>query len=814
MASIPTIGASTRQKLAEISAMVDNNHVASASKDLSELMRLMAKDALRLLQPEITELINRFAKKRKRDLLAELNIYIGAASPLVASSNRVSSGGVAQASQPIQLGNIAKRYSAQFDELRDRHIFQWATYYRDTLLFVFGDARVKLIGSAEWHQEIEKIGQVVASHAADVFSRGFQFQISRGLSTEFSEIKSISGLQKFLYLVISVFVEQRGSISNARDAEVTWNLASALLTSILAGFGRATYGLESGWTILTRNFTNWLPPLGFCRGSDALSLIEEFPKEDRNQDVYVTLVPMLLGIDRLAHKFHDSDIFLPRLSRLSVGHHDRLDLTLSMIKKGVNQDLLVSSYCTGIIRNAYQLSEALSLRAAVVICQLDSQLSEDDLSAQVLNASEVKPNTEQVQNFSEMIDAELHRQVSANVAAHDPGTLNRNYAREFPLEDPAFRKQFLVQRYSVTRLLEDLESGAGVHLWCSVRRSGKTTAASSLADLSGHLAVVIQTMDHQPHQSEQNIFSRKVTEALFSRKPIAPDFFQSIVSECTLATTAFDPKDKKVVFIVDEYETLFGLIESSVDSDAGVRHTVALPLLSQMVAFASRNLLIFMGQRPDAYLVLSAQNQLSPLVRQYNFPLFEHHAGAIDTEFTQLLRRVLQEQLPFESSFSDAVYQETNGHPYLTVNLMVDFCDWLISTGFRPGASPLDSAQFTNFTRDRLTAAALQRSPHYVFFHGMLAEYASERGRASEPWLSAITSVLQEISRKHPRAFTCSVNSFNHIAAPYGPLIQMTPQRFLASASMSNFLLDQGGQVKPGVRLMARLAASVVPKIN
>ena len=35
---------------------------------------------------------------------------------------------------------------------------------------------------------------------------------------------------------------------------------------------------------------------------------------------------------------------------------------------------------------------------------------------------------------------------------------------------------------------------------------------------------------------------------------------------------------------------------------------VALPLLSQMVDFATRNLLIFMGQRPDAYLILSAQS--------------------------------------------------------------------------------------------------------------------------------------------------------------------------------------------------------------
>ncbi|WP_423761202.1 hypothetical protein [Burkholderia sp. NLJ2] len=793
--------------------MIDNNLVGGASEELSGLMKATPKDSLVLLQPDLTMLISRFQKKRRRILLEELQwrlTHIHQLPTTVPFDLNIE----AALPQGRQAAMLSKRYSARLDELRDRHIFQWATYYRDTFLFIFGDARDRLAGSAEWHQEIEKVGCVVVDHASDIFGQGFQYQIESGLSEDFAEIKSISGLQKFLYLVISIFMEQREGVSDARDAEITWSLASTLLTGILSGFGKATYGADPGWMLLARNLNNWLPALGFARGTEVLNLIEEFPDEYRSNNVYITIVPALLGIERLAHRFHGDDVFLPRLSRLSIGYAERLDLTLTIRNQGASQELLVSSYCNGIIQQAYHLSEALALRAAVVIGQLDPMLAENDQSSRVLNASEVKPTSEQVHNFAELIDSELHRQVAADAASRDSSVLNRNYAREFPLEDPDFRKQFYVQRYSVKRLLEDLEGGAGVHLWCSVRRSGKTTAASSLADLSGRLVVVVQTMDHQPHQIEQNIFARKIEEALSSQDAIGPNFFKSMVDECILTTTAVDVKDRKVVFIVDEYETLFGLIDAFVDRDPGLRFTVALPLLSQMVAFAAKNLLIFMGQRPDAHLILSAQNQLSPLVRQYNFPLFEHHAGAADTEFTQLLRRVLQEPLPFDPSFSDAIYEETNGHPYLTVNLMIDFCDWLISTGFKPGGAPLGAGQFANFTKDRLTLAALQRSPHYAFFHGMLAEYSSERGRTKEPWLSAITNVLQEMARKHPKVFACSVNSFNLIAAPYGQGIRMTPQRFLASASMSNFLRDHGGQVTPGVRLMARLAASVTPRIN
>lgn len=150
-----------------------------------------------------------------------------------------------------------------------------------------------------------------------------------------------------------------------------------------------------------------------------------------------------------------------------------------------------------------------------------------------------------------------------------------------------------------------------------------------------------------------------------------------------LASTAADQGGRRIVFIIDEYESLFALLDAYVRNDLGLKVMVALPLLSQMVDFATRNLLIFMGQRPDAYLVLSAQNQLSPLVQQYRFPLFDHVNNARDTEFTQLLSYVLSDRLPFDASFATAVFEETSGHPYLTVNLMVDFCDWLIGTKFR-----------------------------------------------------------------------------------------------------------------------------------
>ena len=171
------------------------------------------------------------------------------------------------------------------------------------------------------------------------------------------------------------------------------------------------------------------------------------------------------------------------------------------------------------------------------------------------------------------------------------------------------------------------------------------------------------------------------------------------------------------------------MILAYTSEDVGLRYLVAQPLLSQMVGFAANNLLVFMGQRPAAHLIASPQNDLSAPLRQHNFPLFEHFAGATDTEFTQFLRRVLTDKLPFAPSFADAVFQETSGHPYLTVNLLVDLCDWLIQNRRKEGHGDLDSAVYAAFAKDRLSQAALERSPYYSFFHGMLSEYLRASAR-------------------------------------------------------------------------------------
>ncbi len=708
------------------------------------------------------------------------------------------------------------RFAHTLNRLASNHIFKWTPHYRDALRLFFTDALSEVPGSGQVEIELQKLGNLLSTHSEQIFDRGYKFQIDRGLLPDVAEIKSIGGLQSFLDLIVSVYLEQRATIVTAKSAELLWGLLSVGITSILSGYGAVQFAGAKGWTILSKNGRAWVPPVGLCRGTELLSFFDEFPITVRDEELHIALTASALAVERVAHRFHGDDVLLPRHSRLSIRGPARLDITLSARRGALNRDLLLTCFHRGVL-TAQPILSALSLRAVVVIGRIDPHLQEQleqEKVQSVVDATGIRATSEAIHLLSELIAGKLDSHIVNDTAYSDPTVMTHNFAGDFPLDDPDFRRQFMVERYSVKRLLQEFDGNVGVHLWCSVRRSGKTTAAQEMADFTGSSVVVTQTMDSVLRQPIQNIFRRRLRDAFDSGREISDEFFMDAVNECTLAASPSDAKGRRIVFIIDEYETLFGLIDARVRDDSGLKVKVALPLLSQMVDFATQHLLIFMGQRPDAYLVLSAQSQLSPLVQQHNFPLFNHVAGAHETEFSQFLSYVLSDKLSFDDSFTWEVFLETSGHPYLTVNLMVDFCDWLIENSFRMSDVVLSERHFSNFAKDRLTPAALKRSGHYEFFQAQMAEYLSEQAMKDEPWLYAIGSILRAFAHKHPKNWKCSVNVFEQMATPICTAARIPVSRLLTTGSLSNFLRDKDGWVSPGVKLLARLAGSASPTIN
>ncbi|OGA88982.1 MAG: hypothetical protein A2Z90_14220 [Burkholderiales bacterium GWA2_64_37] len=805
------VSPNTRQQLIEISSLLTSNQVQEADRYIRVLISKINPSELALASEEIKQLIQRFMKNRRRDLTHELETRLG---NLGASAHTTPQGSVVHS--PITPLTADQKLSVRTESmlrlLADQHIFRWKPHYVDALRHIMG----RIASEMPDEGEITQIGEAFAGHAQTIFNRGFAFQTQRGVSADVATLKSVGGVQSFVDLIVSVYLERRPDVHASGHAAALWGVTSAAIAGVLRGYGSVSFGTVSGWTLLQKNRLAWLPPVGFCRGSELLPLFEAFGHAGAPGELHIILGASVQAAERMAHKFHGADLFLPRMSRVSPGFVERLDLTYSAKRGALNRDISITCF-SGAVKTTQPVEAALALKPAAVVGMFSDQVNEwvERTSIKcVADASGLRTDSQQLYNFAELILGKLEAEGLSRESYSDPAVVTHNYAGDFPLDDPEFRRQFLVERHSVKRLLQEFDGSVGIHLWCSVRRSGKTTAAQELADASGTSLVVSQTMDRQLRQPIQNIFSRAVRAAFEAGKDLRDDFFTEVVRDCALATTASDPSNMRIVFILDEYESLFGLIDSNVRESKGLKYKVALPLLSQMVDFATRNLLVFMGQRPDAFHVLPSDSQLAPLVNQQRFPLFEHHKKARDTEFTQFLKLVLTEKLPFDDSFADAVFAETSGHPYLTVNLMEDFNRWLVDNSFRFASASLKAQNFADFAKDKLTPAALKRSPFYDFFAAQMAEYLSERSRSSEPWLSAVAHTLKALATKHFKTFETTTNGFERLIAPIADEHRIPLGRLQMTATQANFLREENGQVSAGIRILARLAGSVTANIN
>ncbi|HBQ3113325.1 hypothetical protein L1C56_25280 [Klebsiella pneumoniae] len=787
----------TKKELAEIASLVDTGKLNLAFDKLDDLLNKTHKDEVLLILPELRRFILSFYKKKQRLLNDKIQSKITLKDIAIENSTSQYS------------NNINERfetYNLQLQKLEISHIFQWATYYRDTVSFILKDLINTLEQIDSWDVVLKSIADMFLNHSSKISQRGIEHSLSNGLDETLTYNKTTGGLQQFIFLIINLYAELQTEISTSNQSNLIRKIVSSMLSGVLTGYKNVV-----GWDKLCNNYRHWVPAIGFLNGNDAITFIQERDTTPSQVlGIFNTTVPLLLAIDNISEKLHDFDYIYPTISKVQYNEPLKLDISWSRVF-----DKEISSFSATCIfsENIEDIADAESLLLSVsdlvvlIASPIVNEWIEKHAKSNFIDSSIVNGIVDNAIDLSEVIASTLQDQLKINAERDKTGFIYHNYAKDFPLEDPEQRKFFYVDRHSVKNLLEQFENNTGIHLWCSVRRSGKTTAATSISDVSSRSMMLFQTMDHVTELPHQNIFEQEILLALSEKKPIPSDFFENTVNKCLLAYMIEGEKNKKIIFVLDEYETFFGLLEAYAQDDLIVKFSIALPLLSQMVRFSAKNLLIFMGQRPDAFYILPAQNQLSPLVKQHNFPLFEHFNGSTNSEFSQFLKKVLSPKLPFTTSFNDAVYSETSGHPYLTVNLMVDFCDWLIDNNSMNTEILLDGNIFQSFSSVRLTTAALSRSTFYQFFQSQLNSYIGGGDKKDERWLYAITKVLSQIARKHPKKLMCSLAAYNEIALQSVGKSEISTSMLLSTGLMSNFLKKDGGYVKPAIKLMARLAA-------
>lgn len=791
-------------ELQEVRTLLQKANPSDAEARLRSLLGRIDDEVLAESRELVVKTIDEFLPKRRKDLIAAFNqrqsvMLNGSYVPLEGDGAVVAGKGE----------EFQNRLATRLDDLSDHHIFQWATAYRDVVRWTHAQATESFKDGLHL-PDVEAVLRVeYRRHAKEIFEKGHAYISSLG-RTEETHIKSINGLQRFLDLLIESYALLLAGVK-PHEARVQRALTSVLLASVLEGFSLAVLGAVEGARLLSQYPRLWLHSLGFLKKRDLDFVLNRLPVGELRNGLGQSLVPVIEAIDKIADSSSFAPHGLPRLVE-SAESPRRLEVKLDLPPSAAGRRYLaVQVYLTpqaGMAKSADQLTQRGQIAAVgpfgVDPTPASGLLRPDEYT--IVDTSRLDRNSVQaVQRLYEF----LHRQLSGAAGQRTGALFNYNVARDFPLKNPRLQRYFHVHRASVQRLFQGFEGKSGVRLWCSVRRSGKTTACFDLAAATASEVVVRQTCDDTEVYPGAGIFYELFEQALGRGDRIAATFFRDAVQSCAAEEVR---GDTRVVFVLDEYETLFNRMRHVIDAEPGKRYTVVQPLINQMAGFARDNLMILIGQRPDAHFIMMDQNQLSPYVEQDAFPLFHHQKGSLRSEFQMLLSMILTENVRFTPAFADAVHAESGGHPYLTANLMVHFLEWLITKRKPRTPVELKEADFHSFAETELAPAALSTRSEYEFFLHAVGEALGGLGRRNAPWLHAVHAVLRQIALDGPTQAIPPdrVDRVLDAMAASGEL-RLNRNEFLRMAQLANFLSLRDGRVGARIPLLARLCAASLP---
>lgn len=811
--------------LTRIKSALAKGALERSAEELRVLIRQMGRSALVDWKKEIDGLISDFDPGRTGGKAARRHAELVALVDAAMDDH-------AERAEPPELGDSRGHYAvsgrasdladlrADLDDLADRHRFQWRTHYRDCF-------ERQLTATIDTHRAQFPQGfardafvEIVAAHARKIFGSGYDFaRGTRGHSHERAVAKSLSGLASFLEIPLAFYTDRISSTVSHRDSFVLRSVASATMVATLAGYAQADFNGTRGQRILDTSRREWASFLAFLTPDDLDFLCSKLSHAEITDGIRNAVWPVVAGI-QLFYEF-EQRAFFPLPTEGTYSDPVRIDIAV----RNPPDAELYQTTATAYLQHAsvQDLEDAHRNQKAPIVTPIRPYVarivdSRDYLSAIVvpvdadadgdgLYASKKKREALAQETFRIWDDGIT----SVSSAWKGAAPITCNFATEFPLRKPTEARHFHVTRTSVRDLLRTAtRDRQGVLLWCSVRRSGKTTACLDLVSGTSDASVVVQTCGAGTEIAGSTFyrgFRSALGSATRSGDMLADDFVEHSIRSCL---GAGDNEDRRLVLILDEYEKLFRHFTVHED-DHRIRLLVLEPLLDQLVAFASENLLVLLGQQPDAHFVLMDQNQLAPYVRQEAFPLFEHRRGTVDGEFAQLVSKVFGGRITFTPDFADVLFEEVAGHPWLTVNTLVEFVEWLIENE-RNLRERVNGEDFRRFSREKMSTEELPLRGEFAFFRDYASRNMSAKGYRSNPWIYAVYWILHEIG-----ADAVTVER-------YKDLVDEIPQPgrrglpawdvVLQQASLANFLYHTANEVGARIPLLGRIVAAARPSID
>ena len=808
---------STYDTLERIDAGLALGHAAEPQRALEDLILQMSQRVLEEWRVDLQARIDRFQPKRRGELqklFDERTRSLAsdrsrAAVDVAGSQASLVNESPAQADDLyFEVERVDRAFGAELTVLGEKHIFQWSTAYMDSLSHHF-DNYLPLLRSELAETAARSIRRRLDEHTATIFSQGYEFGRSRGLTQEIATQKSIHGVASFLDLCLDYYSQGANTSHDREDTSSLRALISATARGILGAYAFLRLGDIDGAKLLARFPDRWVYQLAFLSTEAGEEIVKKLPGGPLRTGLERAALPLLACIDSLLALPRETYFPIPLLGQFS-WEHRCLDVGVrSPSMWGADRLIYLRAHLDEASVSERDLDEAAARRFGFVLVPLKPDLahrvrSNDQLGRIVIEVGD-SSRSSVTDRATEVLGRRIY-ELRSKIEGAKPITYN--VAHEFPLHTPGKSPFYHVRRTSVRDVLARFDRKNGARLWCSVRRSGKTTACFDLDITPGGSVIVPQTCGTEQTANGRVLYDG-VREAIESRTPLARTFVGSVVRDC--APLSVDQADRTVL-IVDEYETLFGYLASVTEFEPATRYSVAQPLLNQLVEFARDNLLVLLGQQPGAHFILMDQNQLAPYVKQDPFPLFEHHLKA--GEFSQLVGRVLRDQINVATGFVDALHAETAGHPFLTVNVLRAVVDWLIEQKRPARGITLDDGDFTQFETEKLSLDQVSLAPDYDFFREAAKAAMGESGYHHNRWLYTAYRLVREIARAAPDTFTVARDDLpallQSLPAP-GPLPDAN--EMLRTATQANFLSYTEESVFVKVRTLGRLAATVRPAL-
>lgn len=701
-----------------------------------------------------------------------------------------------------------------FEELSAQHLFQWSSHYRD-LIFSTYEKCFSLMATPSLTANIcQGLKEVIGYHSKEIFTKGSDYQKSIGSTESVTIKKSTSGLQTFLEIPIEAYTNML--IRNNDLSSVTRYrlICSAFLCGILKGYSTAKVDTMLGAKVLPRFPKNWLHYLGFLTYDDLSEVSNCLEAGETRDNISRSMVPVAEAIDNFSLTQVETTHCYPVLGQFDFDAR-RINIALQPLPKNERSNRIeINVYLDISSVDYYRIEDDARRDIGIIVAPVrknvvDAIEQKPELARTIVNVSEDNTTREIILH---QIESKIREIILEQNRSAD-GKLSWNYAKDFPLKNPFLNKYYHVYRKSVKNLLSTFERKNGIRVWCSIRRSGKTTACKDIASATGQYTIVTQTCDNTELDETNGLLISEIRNKIEKKEMLSNDFFAETIRKCVGISQT---EKKKIILLLDEYETLFETLKVYGRADDIIRIAIVQPLLNQITRFAQENLVIFIGQRPDAHYIFMDKNQLSPYTEQDSFPLFTHE-NEERSEFNDFLTRVISDKFNFETGFSLRLYRLTGGHPYLTVNVLVVFFQWLIDTGLSIEKMRLSEDMFESFcTNKLLLPSTLRAESQFKFFREAIGESLSENSKKTTPWLYSIYRCLQIITRIQPVTMTATIADiranfkeslvFEEKGYQFEELIEM--------GCRANFFERTGEMVSPRIPILGYLCSETLAKVS